>query len=308
MAFDDAELRVLPPLVGVASQATPSMATPMEGIWPELISHSSNLVDFEMEDRVRGYESPELGWSNSWTNGRPSIQNAVMVPGWWQVNLGGIADIRRVDIWHRADPNNIDDAGLEGATITASGTVDYHASDANVCGHVQDYTLVPEHIDCSREGTTGRYLTLHFVVGTDGLQDRPYIIQICELAVWGAWHEQAAPQFRGAGLQTAAYIGDNIEDLTDMQFGLRGAVAMLQIYNEALPADEIGCVYESGRELIQSGRTATSLQTVCRAPVTTGCTSRVATKHLPNLVAAHDMSVIDDGSCTFDIHKSDFEI
>jgi hypothetical protein len=85
---------------------------------------------------------------------------------------------------------------------------------------------------------------------------------------------------------------------------LRGSLAMLQVYGAVLSADQVRCTYESGKQLVQSGRMAQSSPTQCRdAAMVTGCTSHVATGRrlaLSNEPLAW-RSNVDDGSCVFDV-------
>ena len=78
----------------------------------------------------------------------------------------------------------------------------------------------------------------------------------------------------------------------------RGSLAMLQIYPTALSTNELHCVYESGRQLVHSGRMASLSASECREVTSTGCTS-------PNADNGHALGSdsqpdTDDGSCTFE--------
>eukprot|EP01045_Picozoa_sp_COSAG04_P022405 COSAG04_NODE_2527_length_3972_cov_3.396463_1_plen_1287_part_10 len=96
-------------------------------------------------------------------------------------------------------------------------------------------------------------------------------------------------------LARSAYIGgSSISGIP----GLRGTLAMMQIYDSALSPGGIQCVYEEGRQLVHGGRMENAVPTPCRATVSTGCTSPNA----DDALAPGDSSVpaIDDGSCTFE--------
>ena len=101
--------------------------------------------------------------------------------------------------------------------------------------------------------------------------------------------------FRGAGLVGTAIVGAN----KFLHHGLRGTVAMFQIYPDALPPGRARCVYEGGQRLVESGRLALLADTTCRQAVATGCTSEAASNgpELGQTITATAM--VDDNSCSF---------
>ena len=101
--------------------------------------------------------------------------------------------------------------------------------------------------------------------------------------------------FRGAGLAGTAIIGAS----EFHHSGLRGSVAMFQIYPNALPPGRATCVYMGGQRLVESGRLALLADTTCREAVTNGCTSHGATNG-PGLGPHDTAAAVDDGSCTFE--------
>jgi hypothetical protein len=82
----------------------------------------------------------------------------------------------------------------------------------------------------------------------------------------------------------------------------RGSLAMLQIYDNALGTAAVRCAFESGRRLIQSGQMAQSVDSDCRRPLSTGCTSPFASGSPATLFAS--VPEVDDGSCHFDEHPT----
>ena len=100
--------------------------------------------------------------------------------------------------------------------------------------------------------------------------------------------------FRGAGLAGTAIVGAAQFHLS----GLRGTVAMFQLYPNALPPGRATCVYEGGRQLVVSGRLALLADTTCREAVSTGCTSQAATG--PEFGHPITSAAVDDSSCTFE--------
>ena len=210
---------------------------------------------------------------------------------WWQLDLQVDASINRVDVWHRIDGNPSVLERLEHSRVFVSDTPDYQSATAQLCGVVKDHTQVPEKIVCGRE-LTGRYIT----VASDPngvLNFDKEIVTICEVAVWGTSEARSQRTFRGAsGMATTASIGSR-----DSRASFRGTVAMLQIYDRALSADEVACLFGSGSVLVQNGRLATTSASQC-ASATTGCTSPVADNGPEFGTRA---AAVDDGSCVFDL-------
>eukprot|EP01045_Picozoa_sp_COSAG04_P013769 COSAG04_NODE_994_length_8876_cov_9.074763_2_plen_2355_part_01 len=108
------------------------------------------------------------------------------------------------------------------------------------------------------------------------------------------------PGFRAAAsiLSRSLTIGAQMMPQGDARLGFRGSLAMLQVYSTALTTGELHCVYESGRQLVHSGRMASLSASDCREATSTGCTS-------PNADNGHALGSalrpdIDDGSCTFE--------
>jgi hypothetical protein len=102
-----------------------------------------------------------------------------------------------------------------------------------------------------------------------------------------------------AWLGANAYGGDS----------LQGSLAMFQVYNSAMTQEQISCVYESGRQLVQSGRMSQPATSECHGYVHTGCTSLVASNR-PKVranpldqQAVNPSAMVDDGSCVFDKHS-----
>lgn len=78
-----------------------------------------------------------------------------------------------------------------------------------------------------------------------------------------------------------------------------GSLALLQIYETALDDVQIQCVHFSGKQLIESGRLAQTTASTCRGPISTACTSAVASQNLLPADVLAATETVDDGSCTF---------
>ena len=111
--------------------------------------------------------------------------------------------------------------------------------------------------------------------------------------------------FRGASaLSSQAYVGHSPSYMASLLAGRGqyfGSLAMLQLYGAALPESSLVCVFESGRQLIQTGRMAQVVPSRCRAVVQTGCTSQA----VPNgfELSSPAVTVVDDKSCDFTPHN-----
>eukprot|EP01045_Picozoa_sp_COSAG04_P009306 COSAG04_NODE_534_length_12949_cov_5.651673_17_plen_265_part_00 len=124
------------------------------------------------------------------TNGwRTPSHPGIHPPAWWQVDLGGMAQISRVDVWHRTgcgEPNRVDlftggiseqstcNARLEGAHVYVSNTnrnpttkhmwslteCQNNPQACTVCGVIHMAAAAqPETIECP-QGTAGRFGTV----------------------------------------------------------------------------------------------------------------------------------------------------
>jgi hypothetical protein len=85
-----------------------------------------------------------------------------------------------------------------------------------------------------------------------------------------------------------------------MAHAFRGSVAMLQLYALALGADDLQCVFEGGKDLVQNQRMAQDTPSACGGRVTTGCTNPIADNYDDTV----PLSSIDDGSCRFGGHEA----
>jgi hypothetical protein len=88
---------------------------------------------------------------------------------------------------------------------------------------------------------------------------------------------------------------------------LHGALAMLQVYDEALEEALMQCVYMTGRQLVQSGRMDQIVPSKCRPLVTTGCMNLVASESIVGALETMNNPLtllVDDGSCQFDEHPA----
>jgi hypothetical protein len=100
-------------------------------------------------------------------------------------------------------------------------------------------------------------------------------------------------------LGRAVFVGGSEQGNTN----LHGALAMFQVYDAALEATLVQCVYVNGRQLVQSGRMEQTVRSECQQSVTTGCMSIVASDSMVGaLEVAQSPStlLVDDGSCQFD--------
>eukprot|EP01051_Picozoa_sp_SAG22_P006925 SAG22_NODE_469_length_10143_cov_5.595181_7_plen_1082_part_00 len=105
----------------------------------------------------------------------------------------------------------------------------------------------------------------------------------------------AAPQRTALTLASDAFVGGAATE-QEAPHPVVDAMAMLQLYARAFDADDVHCVHESGRQLVQSGRLGQSATSACRGPVQTGCTSPLFdVSHEPSIRTA---SMVDDGSCS----------
>ena len=120
----------------------------------------------------------------------------------------------------------------------------------------------------------------------------PFTMAVYNLG--GSTYEEQTT-FRGAGLVNVAFVGSD----DDHHQGLRGTVAMFQIYPNALPPSRARCVHEGGQRLVQSGRLALLADTTCRQAVSTGCTSEAANNG-PELGQTAATAMVDDNSCSFE--------
>jgi hypothetical protein len=102
---------------------------------------------------------------------------------WWQVDLGQVSTINRVDIWHRTDCCQ---DRLESALIMISGTPDF--TGGVLCGTVSDHTQDPEVSHCGG-AAEARYVTVdlaHAWAGAvGGGTSGGRVVTICEIAIWG---------------------------------------------------------------------------------------------------------------------------
>jgi hypothetical protein len=101
-------------------------------------------------------------------------------------------------------------------------------------------------------------------------------------------------EFRGAGLAPAAHIGAAGQDGADV---LSGSVAMFQLYSDALDLATVACIFDSGKQLVRSGRMVVT-DSICQSAVATGCTSWVASNG-PQRLGGAARETNDDNSCTF---------
>ena len=80
------------------------------------------------------------------------------------------------------------------------------------------------------------------------------------------------------------------------------ALRQFQLYDSALVSAAIECIWNSGKQLVQSGRLANLLQS-CRSLAATTCTSRAASNRGTagaDMIQFDSISTADDGSCVFE--------
>ena len=104
---------------------------------------------------------------------------------WFQLDLGHVALIDSVSIWHRTDCCN---DRLQSARIFISETTDYSAGVR--CGGMSDATNEPEVSPCGGSAE-GRYVTLSLMNG-NGVNGARVLMTICEIAVTGYYFESPA--------------------------------------------------------------------------------------------------------------------
>ena len=111
----------------------------------------------------------------------------------------------------------------------------------------------------------------------------------------GTRRNSELPRFGGLGLLQQAFVGAD----RGGQRRLSGAVAMLQVYDGALAIEEVQCIYDSGQQLVHSGRMGQQVPSICRNAVRTGCASHAATNEAQPDDASGDCLLVDDNSCLF---------
>jgi hypothetical protein len=108
---------------------------------------------------------------------------------------------------------------------------------------------------------------------------------------------EGTAEFRGIGLAETIIVGAD----SNIEHGFDGSLLMFQIYDGSLSPREVECVFEEGKRLVQSGRTAQSVSSECRGPISTGCTSTVGKNGLKlGTLGTKDNNMVDDGSCQLD--------
>ena len=118
----------------------------------------------------------------NWGGG--SCTHTDAAPAWWQIDLGVVAHITHVDVWHRT---NCCQDRLESAHIIVSSTPDFDGTVSGVpgvtCSQLSDHTQQPEVAQCGA-AAEGRYVTVDHGRGGGGSSDG-IVITLCEVAVWG---------------------------------------------------------------------------------------------------------------------------
>ena len=180
------------PIGNCQFDATKGQVMTNEDWFPELGAHVNG-------ERVYGaVRQSTMGWSaepdravnanvdTQWGQGSCThTDNVAGNPAWWQVDLGGVATIDHVNLWHRTDCCQ---DRLEGAELYVSQTADYTQGPPSVCDPLSDHTQAPEVAAC--DGKVGRFLTVvHRARGnpSGGGQDVSHgrYLTICETEVWG---------------------------------------------------------------------------------------------------------------------------
>ena len=107
----------------------------------------------------------------NWGGG--SCTHTDTAPAWWQIDLGVVAHITHVDVWHRT---NCCQDRLESANIIVSTTDDFKGADARTCDPLSDHTQEPEVSQC--HGLEGRYVTVDHESGGGGKEQKQLITEL----------------------------------------------------------------------------------------------------------------------------------
>ena len=118
---------------------------------------------------------------------------------WWQVDLGGVAQIDQVNIWHRTDccQDRLESAMIY---ISQSDPIDpttgrFNPQMAQACGTLSDHTHAPEVSQCN--SAQGQFITVvHDRLAAGGTSGGS-VITICEAEVWGVLNQP--PTWMAAG-------------------------------------------------------------------------------------------------------------
>jgi hypothetical protein len=132
-----------------------------------------------------------IGWSGEpgraidgntdteWSGGSCSHTDDVASgSAWFQLDLGRVALIDRVAVYHRTDCCQ---DRLESALLMVSETPDF--TTGIVCGQISDHSQEPELSQCGG-AAEGRFITVDLAAGGGGSSSGAYIT-ICEIEVWG---------------------------------------------------------------------------------------------------------------------------
>ena len=106
--------------------------------------------------------------------------------------------------------------------------------------------------------------------------------------------------FRGTGLAFTAVLGAGLDGADT----LSGTVAMFQLYPVALDLAKVACVFNGGKQLVQSGMMAMETDSSCRSAAATGCTGWAASNGPQTLRSNAGATTYDDGSCVFSVAAS----
>jgi hypothetical protein len=92
---------------------------------------------------------------------------------WWQLDLGHVVTIERIDIYHRTD---LKQDSAVGGRVLVSNTSDFSTNGTILCEVLEEPGAVPEQVQC--HGAFGRYVTVD-------LSDKPYTdLTLCEVQVF----------------------------------------------------------------------------------------------------------------------------
>jgi len=127
-------------------------------------------------------------------------------PAWWQVDVGGIAQISRVSIWHRTDccQDRLESAKIyvsrQSLVNPATGAFNeqngvFNAQGVTACDALSDHTHAPEVSQCNNQ--QGQFITVvHDRLAAGGTSGGS-VITICEAEVWGVLNQP--PTWMAAG-------------------------------------------------------------------------------------------------------------
>lgn len=130
----------------------------------------SNEASRAVDGNTNGDRSSQAGT----VDGGTCTQTTPSDPSpWWQLDLGRVVEIERIDIYHQTDQNQ--DSAV-GGRVLVSNSSDFSANEATLCEVLDEPGAAPEQVQC--HGTLGKYVTVD-------LSDKPYTnLTLCEVKVF----------------------------------------------------------------------------------------------------------------------------